>query len=47
MRDEMDLYGDNATNYIATDVRELNTTSLTIEEQIQQVVDWAKEIIEE
>lgn len=43
-RDQQDLYGPNATNHIADDARDLDTSYLTIEQQIQAVVDRAKQI---
>jgi cytidylate kinase len=42
-RDQKDLYGPNATNSIAHNARELDTTTMTIDQQIQKIVDWVNE----
>jgi len=43
-RDEVDYLWPNAVNKKAPDARELDTTHLSIQEQVQQVVDRAQEI---
>lgn len=44
-RDRDDLHGPNASSWIATDARELDTSHITIDQQIAQVVFWAKELL--
>jgi cytidylate kinase len=44
-RDVIDYTGDTPTSRKAIDARELDTTYLTIEEQIAIVVGWAKDIL--
>lgn len=44
-RDQKDLYGKDATNSIAPDARELDTTMMTIDQQIQQIVDWSHSLL--
>ena len=45
-RDAIDYTGDTPTSEKAPDARELDTTYLTIDEQIGIVVGWAKDILE-
>lgn len=45
-RDAIDYTGETPTSRKAADARELDTTYLTIEEQIAIVVGWAKEIMQ-
>jgi cytidylate kinase len=44
-RDQKDLYGPNATSSIAEDAITVDTSHLTIDEQIQKIVDLAKELL--
>ena len=44
-RDENDLYGENSSSSISPDALEVDTSFLTIEEQIEQIVQMAKERI--
>ena len=44
LRDQTDYLWPNAVNAKAPDAKELDTSDLTIQEQIDQVVEWAKRI---
>lgn len=46
-RDEIDYTGETPTSQIAEDARELDTTNLTIDDQIQIVTQRAQKLIEE
>ena len=45
MRDEIDYDGDTPTSAISSQARILDTTLLTIDDQIATVVNWAKELM--
>jgi cytidylate kinase len=44
-RDAIDYTGNNPTSEKAADARDLDTTNITIDQQITQVVIWAKELL--